>query len=49
MGAFDTATQEGNSALGFVGNPNFARKIARWEINTNAELLQNAPGLLILP
>jgi hypothetical protein len=48
VGAFDTATQEGNSALGFVGNLNFARKMAGWEIDANASYSQNTQTMILL-
>lgn len=47
-GVFDTATQEGNSALGFVGNLNFARKIAGWEIDANTSYSQNVQTMILL-
>jgi len=48
FGAFDTANQEGNSALGFVGNLNFARKFSGWEVDTNASYSQNVQTMILL-
>ena len=39
LGAFDTANQEGNSALGFAANLNFARKILRLGSGRQCQLL----------
>lgn len=46
--AFDTATQDGNSALGFVGNLNFARKFHGWEIDANTSYSQNVQTMILL-
>lgn len=46
VGAFDTATQEGNSALGLVGNLNFTRKFAGWEVDANTSYSQNVQTLI---
>lgn len=48
VGAFDTANQEGNSALGFVGNLNFARKFSGWEVDANASYSQNVQTMILL-
>lgn len=48
VAAFDTATQEGNSALGFVGNLNFARKFHGWEVDANTNYSQNVQTMILL-
>jgi hypothetical protein len=45
LGVFDYATQQGNGALGFVGNLNFNRKINNWDISANASYAQNVQTL----
>ncbi len=47
-GVFDTANQEGNSALGFVGNLNFARRFAGWEVDANTSYSQNVQTMILL-
>jgi len=46
--AFDSANQEGNSALGFVGNLNFDRRIANWDVSANFSYSQNVQTLILL-
>ena len=48
LAAFDTANQEGNSALGFTGNLNFARKFAGWEVDANTNYSQNVQTMFLL-
>lgn len=45
LGVFDYATQDGNGALGFVGNLNFNRKIDGWDVSANTSYAQNVQTL----
>lgn len=47
-GVYDTATQDGNSALGFTGNLNFARKVVGWDIDANVSYSQNVQAVVLL-
>lgn len=48
VGVVDTATKEGNTALGFVGNVNFHRKFNGWEADANFGYAQNVETLVIV-
>jgi hypothetical protein len=48
IGVFDSANQEGNSGLGFVGNLNFDRKIANWDVGANFSYSQNVQTLILV-
>src|SRR5579871_4220922 len=48
LGVYDTANQEGNSALGFTGNLNFGRKVAGWDIDANVSYSQNVQAVVLL-
>ena len=41
LAVVDTATKEGNTALGFVGNLNYHRKFDGWEADANFSYSQN--------
>lgn len=47
-GVYDTATQDGNSALGFTGNVNFGRKIAGWDVDANGSYSQNVQTVILV-
>lgn len=46
--AFDSANQQGNNGLGFVGNLNFDRKIASWDVGANFSYSQNVQTLILV-
>ncbi len=48
IGARDTASQDGNSGAGLVGNVNFARKLHGWEIGANFGYSQQIETLLAM-
>jgi hypothetical protein len=48
IGVFDTANQQGNSALGIVGNLNFDRKIHGWDVDANLSYAQNVQTVLLV-
>jgi hypothetical protein len=48
LAVFDSATQDGNSALGFVGNLNFDRKIDGWDVNADFNYSQNVQTLILV-
>jgi len=48
MAAVDSATKEGNTALGFVGNLNYNRKFNGWDVDANLSYSQNVETLLIV-
>ena len=48
FGLFNTATQDGNNALGFTGNLNFGRKVAGWDIDANVSYSQNVQAIVLL-
>ncbi len=43
---FDYASEQGNGALGFVGNVNFNRKVHRWDLSSNFSYAQNVQTLI---
>ena len=48
MSVVDTATKEGNTALGFVGNLNYHRKVYGWDLDANLSYAQNVQTLVIV-
>jgi hypothetical protein len=48
VGVVDTATKEGNTALGFVGNLNYSRKLRGWDLDANFSYSQNVQTLVIV-
>ena len=48
LGVFDSANQFGNNGLGFVGNLNFDRKIAGWDVGANLSYSQNVQTLILV-
>jgi len=48
LSVFDYATQQGNGALGFVGNVNFNRKFENWDVSANMSYAQNVQTLLAI-
>lgn len=48
LAVVDTATKEGNTALGFVGNLNYHRKFDGWEADANFSYSQNVATLVIV-
>jgi hypothetical protein len=48
FGAVDSATKEGNSGLGFVGNLNYNRKLAGWNVDANFSYSQNVSTLVLI-
>ncbi len=48
FGAVDTAQQESNTGLGFVGNVSYNRKFAGWDVDGNFSYSQNVQTALLL-
>jgi len=48
LATFDTATQDGNQGMGFIGNVNFSRRIDGWEVNANTSYSQNVQTLILV-
>jgi hypothetical protein len=48
VGAVDSATKEGNTGLGFVGNLNYNRKFSGWDVDTNFSYSQNVQTLVLV-
>ncbi len=48
VGVVDSATKEGNTALGAVANLNFFRRIDGWELQGNFSYAQNVQTLLVV-
>jgi hypothetical protein len=48
FGAVDSANKEGNTGLGFVGNLNYNRRIAGWNIDSNFSYSQNVQTLVLV-
>lgn len=48
LATFDTATQDGNQGMGFIGNVNFNRRFSGWEVNANANYSQNVQTLILV-
>jgi hypothetical protein len=48
LAVVDTATKEGNTALGFMGNLNFNRKVHGWDVDANFSYSQNVETLVIV-
>ncbi len=48
LGARDTASQDGNTGAGLVGNVNFARRLHGWDINANFGYSQQVETLLAM-
>lgn len=48
VGVFNTVNQDGNNALGFTGNLNFARRVGVWEVDANVSYSQNVQAVVLL-
>jgi hypothetical protein len=48
VGAVDSATKDGNTGLGFVGNLNYNRKFEGWDVDTNFSYSQNVQTLVLV-
>ncbi len=48
VGAVDTAQQESNTGLGFVGTVNYNRKFYGWDVGANFSYSQNVQTVLLL-
>ncbi len=48
LSVIDTANKQGNTGLGVVGNLNFNRKIAGWDVNANYSYSQNVQTVLLV-
>ena len=46
LAVFDYASEQGNGALGFVGNANFNRKVHGWDVSSNFSYAQNVQTLI---
>ena len=48
VGVVDTAEQQSNTGLGFVGNVNYNRKLAGWDIGGNFSYAQNVQTVMLI-
>jgi hypothetical protein len=48
LAAFESANEQGNNGLGFVGNLNFSRKFNGWDVNANVSYSQNVQTLVLV-
>jgi len=48
LGLVDSANQQGNTALGGVGNLNFDRRVLGWDISSNFSYSQNVQTLILV-
>jgi hypothetical protein len=48
VGVVDTAQQQDNTGLGFVGNVNYTRKFSGWEVNGNFSYAQNVQTVMLV-
>ena len=48
FGAVDTAQQEHNTGLGFVGNLNYSRKLLGWDVSGNFSYAQNVQTVMLV-
>ena len=48
VGATDTAQQQNNTGLGFVGNLNYSRKFGNWTVGSNFAYSQNTQTVLLI-
>ena len=48
VGVVDTAQQEANTGLGFVGNVNYSRKILGWDVGGNFSYAQNVQTVMLV-
>lgn len=48
IGAVDTAQQENNTGMGFVGNVNYTRKMLGWDVNGNFSYTQNVQTVMLI-
>ena len=48
LGVFDTAQQQANTGLGFVGNVNYNRKFDGWDVDANVSYAQHVQTVLLV-
>jgi len=48
IGVVDTAQQEYNTGVGFVGNLNYTRKMLGWDVNANFSYMQNVQTTMLI-